>query len=146
MFGLFKKDPEVVKVLDRLIERLKNLDEWRTTDNGDIISHTDFNIRVSKKKLSQPEHIWIYLRYWRHRKIIKNTVAKVYRRSEVSRFNFAFDVIDGKYPYQEDMYNMNDNQKAWLDDNAQEDEYVYKGRWLYFADEALAMAFKLRFG
>ncbi len=145
MFGLFPKDPEVVRVLDRLAERLKNLDEWKTCDDSDFIHHEDFNITVSKTKLAEPQHTWIYLRYWRHRRIIKNTIAKIYRRREVNRLSFAYDVIDGKYPYQENEYNLSDERRKWLEENSKEGEYTYRNHWLYFADDALAMAFKLRF-
>ena len=142
---MFKKDPEVVRVLDRLAERLKNLDEWETnSSDSDFIDHKDFNIVVSKTKLSEPQHTWIPFRYWRHRRIIKDTIEKVYRRRQVERLNFAYDVIDGKYPYQM-REGMNDTKQAWLDENAKEGEYVLHGYWIYFADEALAMAYKLQF-
>ena len=147
MFGLFKKDPEVIRILDRLVDRLKNTDEWETTNDHkyDYIRHKDFNIKVAKHIISEPKQVFIYLRYWSQRKFIKTAIKKVYRHHEVSNLNFVYDIIDGKYPYQESIQ-LNDEQLKWLDENSKEGDYIYKLGWMYFIDEALAMAFKLRFG
>lgn len=144
MFGLFKKDPEVIKILDSLMKRLENLDDWERESN-DFIRHRHHNIKIDQSRISDPKHMWITRRYGSYRKIIKAAVKTVHRNHKVNEYHFMNDVISGAYPHQMSMYSLNDEQKAWLQENGEENDYLHRDHWLYFVDEPLAMAFKLRF-
>ena len=141
MFDLFKKpDPEVERVVEKLLEKLMNIDDWQPTGSNLDVCHKRYNIVANKYRIDAPSHVWIPFR-WRKR--IRHQIDIIHRIAEVDRLHFIHDVINGDYPLQ--LRHVNSEQKEWLEENSTGDnQYMDWNYWLYISDEALAVAFKLR--
>lgn len=145
MFGLFKKDPEVERVMIRLTEQLEKVENW-TVNTDESIIHDSYNIVLNRNAILSPDHIWIPFRW---KKIIKKRVQAVYRIAEIDKLHFMYDVIDGKYPYY--VSTVGNELSNWLKENATEDQYMIisdptiRQSGLYIKDPELAMGYKLTF-
>jgi len=150
MFDWFKKDPEVDRVVAKLSEQLKRVEDWKPSDshNSVFVKHRFYNIITSKNSITCPDAVLIPFRW---RGTIKKQITAVYRKAEVKKLHFVHDIINGKYPYYIDIYDVTKEMLDWLKENATEDQYMYiSGRGssragLYFIDAELAMGYKLTF-
>jgi len=139
MFGLFKEDPEKLRVAKKLSEQLDNEDDWEVSSSGDgYVSHKIHNIQVNYDRVHNPEHMWMPSSY---KRIIKKKIRKIYRNHELEKLGFVYDYLDGKYPIT--IHGITDELRAWLKDNATEDQYIERGNYIYISDETLAMGYKL---
>jgi len=144
MFGIFKKDPEIERIVARLYEQLDDIEDWYPIDD-EKIKHRLYNISISQRHIQNPNHVWIPSRW---RRMINKKIKQIYRRQEVDELCFIYDVIDGKYPYY--IYQPSDEQKEWLEENAKSSDYMIIDGYssqsgLYFIDAEIAMAFKIVF-
>lgn len=141
MFGIFKEDPEKLRVAAKLSEQLDNVDDWRVSDSGDgYVKHKIHNIQVRYDRICEPEHIWMPSSY---KKIIKKKIKKIYRNHELEQLGFIYNYLDGKYPLTIRIHGISDEQKEWLKENSTEDQYIKRGSYIYISDETLAMGYKL---
>ncbi len=152
MFGWFKKDLEVERVVAKLSEQLAKVEDWRPYDghNHIFVKHRFYNIITSKHSITSPDSVSIPFRW---KGIIKKQITAVCRKAEVKKLHYVHDIIDGKYPYYIDSCNVSTEILDWLKENAPEDQYMHisghgistSRAGLYFIDAELAMAYKLVF-
>lgn len=143
MFGWLKKDPEIERVVARLSAQLEKTEDWEPHDGK--VKHRLYNIVVNRRAITSPDHAWIPFRW---RRTIERQIRAIYREAEVTKLNFMYDVIDGKYPYY--VAYADKETRDWLKENATEDQYMIienglHGNGLYFIDAELAMGYKLMF-
>ena len=142
---MFKKDPEVIKVLDALIKNLKELDKWKPGDGSTKVEHRAWNIEFNKDSIRKPEYVDIKWRYWNQRKSLKKSITAIYRKAELNKLGFINDVINGVYEHHWHEP-LSDEKREWLNENSSGNgDYIYYDYWIYFKDDTLAMAYKLRF-
>lgn len=134
----FKGDPEKIRIAEKLLEQLDNIDDWQTSDN-EYVSHKTYNITARWDKITAPEFIWIPV--WQ-RHSIKKKIRKIQRKYEIEKLNFIYDNLDGIYALH--IFGISDEQRAWLKENATEDQYIERARVIYISDDALAMGYKLQ--
>ena len=151
---LVGRDPQTERNVTALRERLLDTDAWSVCGSEDNwrVRHKTDHIEVGPWCVAEPEYMRIPFRW---RTVIKHYCKKVYALRDERRMDFLYDVLSGKYCYQVDLTDFStqtrDEIHNWLEtefpDAKIEGQYTEgrKDKWLYIADESMAVAFKLRF-
>ena len=133
-----EKREKIDAICKDLLEKLSKTEDWITTgDTG--VSHKEYNLEIHEHVIMRPSRAKIP---WKWRKKIRYQIKRVYHSYEMESLGFLHDVILDRYPLQ--VRALDDEQKEWLKENSNRDDYLTDNYWYYFENESIAVAYKLR--
>jgi len=134
-----EKKEKIDIICNDLLEKLSNIKDWKKIGNDNNgVTHKDYNLDVYEHRITSPKNI-IIPRKWRKR--IRFQIEKIYHHYEMESLSFLHDVILDKYPLHVRI--TDGEQREWIKENANENDYITTDYWYYFKNEEIAVAYKL---
>jgi len=132
-----EKKEKIDVICNDLLEKLSKISDWKKMSN-DGVTHKDYNLDVYERCIGNPKNVKIP-RKWRKR--IRSKIKKIYHHYEMESLSFVHDVILDKYPLHARI--TTEEQKEWIKENTNKNDYITTGYWYYFKNEEIAVAYKL---